>query len=60
MKSILDGVTKGMTDRLDAQDPAMAKADEYIHKLIQETVVLARAVQTCIDLHMTDWVTAKH
>ena len=28
MKSILDGVTVGTTDRADAQDPVVAKADE--------------------------------
>ena len=40
----------GTTTRSDAQDPAVAKADEDIHKPVQETVVLARAAQTCIDL----------
>ena len=47
----------GMTERADAQDPAVAEADEEIHKPVQETVVLARAAQTCVDLHVTDWVT---
>ena len=37
MKSILDGVTMGMTNRGDAQDPAVAKADEDLHKPVQET-----------------------
>ena len=59
VKSILDGVTVGMTERADAQDPALAKADEDIHKPVQETAVLARAAQTCIDLHVTDWVTTQ-
>ena len=43
MKSILDRVTMGMTDRVDAQDPVVANADEDIHKPVQEIVVLARA-----------------
>ena len=59
MKSILDGVTLGMTKRADAQDTAVPKADEDIHKPVQETAVLARAAQTCIDLHVTDWVTTQ-
>ena len=36
-----------------------AKADKDIHKPVLETVVLARAAQTCIDLHVADWVTAQ-
>ena len=32
VKSILDGVTMGMTERADAHDPAVAEADEEIHK----------------------------
>ena len=59
MKSILDGVTIGTTKRTDAQDPVVAKADEDIHKQVQETAVLARAAQTCIDLHVTNWLTAQ-
>ena len=59
MKSILDGVTMGMTNRADAQDPVVTKADEDIHKPVQETVALTRAAQIHIDLHVTDWVTAQ-
>ena len=59
MKSILDGVTMGTTERVDAQDLVVAKADEEILKPVQETAVLARAAQTHIDLHVTDWVTAQ-
>ena len=59
MKSILDGVTMGMTHKADAQDPAVAKADEDIHWPVQETAVLARAAQACINLYVTDWVTAQ-
>ena len=55
VKSILDEITIGMTNRADAQDPAVAKADEDIHKPIQETAVLDRAAQTHVDLHVTDW-----
>ena len=56
VKSILDGVTVGMTERADAQDPTVAKADEEIHKPVQETAILARAAQAHINLHVTDWV----
>ena len=59
MKSILDGVTLGMTERADTQDPAMAEADEEIHKPVQKTVILARATQACINLQVTDWVTTE-
>ena len=37
----------------------MAEADEEIHKPVQEPVVLARAAQTCVHLHVTDLVTAQ-
>ena len=48
MKSILDGVTMGTTEREDANNPVVAKADEEIHKQVKETVILARASQaTC-------------
>ena len=40
VKSILDGVAMGTTIRADAHDPTVAKADEKIHKLFQETVIL--------------------
>ena len=49
----------GMTKRADAQDPMVAQADEEIHKPVQETAVLTRAAQTCIDTHVTDWATAQ-
>ena len=57
MKSILDGVTVGTTERADAHDPAVAKADEEIHEPFQETAILAWVA--CVDLHVTDWVTAQ-
>ena len=59
VKSILDGVIVRMTERADVQDLAVAEADEEIHKPVQETTILARATQTCIDLHVTDWVTTQ-
>ena len=37
----------------------MAEADEEIHKPVLETVILARAAQPCVNLHVTDWVTAQ-
>ena len=57
MMSILYGVTMGTTERPDAHDPAVAKADEEMHKPVQETVILAWAAH--VDLHVTDWVTAQ-
>ena len=57
MKSIQDGVTEGMTERADAQDPVVAKADKEIHKQVQGTAILAQAA--CINLHVIDWVTTQ-
>ena len=59
MKSILDGVTVGMTERADAHNPVVAEADEVIHKQVWETAVLARAAHACVNPHVTDWVTAQ-
>ena len=41
MKSILNGVTVGTTERVDTHDPAVAKANKEIHKQVMETVILA-------------------
>ena len=54
MKSILDGVTVGMTERVDTLYPVLAKADEEIHKPVHETVILARASQAHVNLHVVD------
>ena len=54
MKSFLDGVTMRITEKADAQDPAVAKADEEIYKQVEETVILAQASQAHINLHVTD------
>ena len=55
MKSIQDGVTVGAMERAGAHDPVVAKADEKIHKPVQETVILAQAAH--VDLPVTNWVT---
>ena len=57
--SILDGVTMGTTKGADAQDPVVAKADEEIHKPVQETAILDRSSQAYVNLHVTDWVTTQ-
>ena len=59
VKSILDGVTMGMTERADDHDLMVAEADEEIHKQVWETAILARTTQAWVNLHVTDWVTAK-
>ena len=59
IKSILDGVIVGMMERANAQDLAVAKADEEIHKQVRETVILARATQAHVNLHVTDWMTVQ-
>ena len=53
VKSILDGVTLGMTEGADTQDPVVAKAGDEIHKPVQETVRLAQAAH--VNLHVIDW-----
>ena len=55
MKSILDGVTMGTTERADAHDLAVAEADEEIHKQVWETAILDRATQAHINLHVPNW-----
>ena len=57
VKSILDGVTVGTTKRADAHDLVVAKADEELHKLVQETAILAQVAH--IDLPVTDCVTTQ-
>ena len=59
VKSILDRVTIGKTERVDAYDLVVAEADEEICKQVWETAILARATQACVNLHVTGWVTAK-
>ena len=49
MKSILDIVTMGMTERADAHNPAMAKADDAIPKQVWETAILARVTQVHVN-----------
>ena len=44
VKSILDGVTVGTTEKADAHDPAVAKADEEIYNL-------SRKLQFWLKLH---------
>ena len=51
------GVTVGTTERADDHNVSVAKADKEIHKLVQETAILAWAA--CVDLHVTDWVTSQ-
>ena len=59
LKSILHGVVMEMIKTSDAQDPVVAKADEKIHKQVQETAILARAAQAHISIHVTALVTAQ-
>ena len=56
VKSILDGVTMGLTGRADAHDPLVAETDKKIHKQVKEAAVQARAAHMHVNLHVTDWV----
>ena len=57
VKSILDRVTVGMTERVDTDD--LAEADEEVHKHVWKSAILARAAQVHVNLHVTDWVVAQ-
>ena len=59
VKSILDGVTMEMMERSDTQTPVVARADEELHRQVQETVILAWVAQAHINLHVADWVTTQ-
>ena len=59
VKSILDRITMGTRGRADAHDLAAAKANEDIHKQVQETAVQTRATHAHVNLHVTDWVAAQ-
>ena len=48
-----------MMERADCQDLVVAEADEEIHKQVWEIVILARATQAHINLHVNDWVTTQ-
>ena len=44
--------------RVNAHNPAVADADEEIHKQVLETAVQARATHMPVNLHVTDCVAA--
>ena len=56
VKSILDGVTMGLTGRVDAHDQVVAETDKEIHKQTQEAAIQARGTRTGVNLHVGDWV----
>ena len=49
----------GTTEITEVHNPAVAEADEEIHKQVWETAVQARATHTCVNLHVTDWATTQ-
>ena len=59
VKSILDGVTIGITGMANAHHLTVAEADKRIHKQVEEAAVQAWATHTCVNLHVTDWVAAQ-
>ena len=56
VKSILDGVTMGLTGKVDVHNPVVTETDEEIHKQVWEAAVQARVAHTHVNLHVTDWV----
>ena len=48
-----------MMEREDIQDLVVSGADEEIHRQVQETVILARAAEAHVNLHVTDWATTQ-
>ena len=59
MKSIPETDTVGMIGKSRSHDPVVVEADEEIHKQVLENAVLARAAHACVNLHVTEWVTAQ-
>ena len=59
VNSILDCITIGTTGKVDAHDPMVAEADERIYKQVEETAVQVQAAHMCVNLHVTDWVSAQ-
>ena len=55
VKSILDGVTVGLTRRVDAHNPVVAETDSEIHRKVQKVAIQARAIHMHVNLHVTDW-----
>ena len=52
-------VTMGTIGRAEAPDPAVAEADEEIHRQVWKTAVQAKATQMHVNLHVTDWVSTQ-
>ena len=47
VKSILDGITMGLTGRADAHDPVVVETGKEIHKQVQKTAIQARTTHMC-------------
>ena len=56
VKSILDGITIGTTERADAHDLMVAGADKGIHQQVKETAVQAQTAHVHVALHVMDWI----
>ena len=54
MQSVLDGVTLGVTQRAEGDDPAMVEGDHNIEKEVCVT-----AGQVLVEMHVTNWATAQ-
>ena len=48
-----------MTGRADAHDAVVAETDDKIYMQVWEAAIQARAAHTCLNLHMTGWVTTQ-
>ena len=46
----------GTIGRADVQDPAVAEADDEIHRQVWKTASQARPTRMHVNLHVTDWV----
>ena len=50
MQAILDGATKGASQKAEGEDPAVIEGDQQIEKELQVT-----AGQVLVEMHVTDW-----
>ena len=54
MQSVLDGVTLGVAQRAERDDPAMVEGDHDIEKEVHVT-----AGQVLVEMHVTNWAAAQ-
>ena len=54
VRSVLDGITLGATQRVECQDPTVVRGDHDVEKEVHVT-----AGQVLVQMHVTDWTEAQ-